>query len=99
MMQRTWVRSGIVEDFDVRQGRLLALVLTRVREHYANDGAPPLSLARLMRLCRRNSLAVTLAVKILANSIADGERMPALWYERVPSRRHPAKRHYRITLR
>lgn len=105
MRRRTWVRSGISEDFDERQQRLLDLVHEQVRRYYRDlHGtrscyAQPLSLARLMRLCNRNSLAVSLAVRVLANSIEDGERVPPIWYERVPSERFPAKRYYRITLR
>jgi hypothetical protein len=98
---RTWVRSGISEDLDQRQQRLLDLVLDAIRRYYSQVPAPThaLSLSRLMRLCNRNSLAVTLAVKILSHTVEEGQRVPLVWYERVPSVRHPAKRYYRITLR
>lgn len=102
MKARTWVRSGIVEDFDVRQQRLLDLVHDRIAYYYRElHGTRPcyagaLSLSRLMRLCKRNSLAISLAVKILANSVEDGQRAPPIWYERVRSERHAAKRYYRI---
>lgn len=105
MRKRTWVRSGIVEDFDERQQRLLDLVLDRIRYFYRElHGTRPcyadsLSLSCLMRLCRRNGLAVSLAVKVLGNSVEDGQHTPPIWYERVPSQRHPAKRYYRILLR
>jgi hypothetical protein len=105
MRQRTWVRSGICEELDARQQRLLDLVLEQIRHYYSDlHGTKPcytnaLSLSRLMRLCRRNGLAVTLAVKILANTVEAGQRTPPIWYERVASVRHPAKRYYRITLR
>ncbi|MFA6286043.1 MAG: hypothetical protein WC661_01565 [Opitutaceae bacterium] len=104
MKRRTWVRSGVVEELDERQQRLLDHVLDRVRHYYRElHGtrpcyAHPLTLSRLMRLCGRNGLAVTLAVKILANSVEDGQRVPSIWYERVASERHPAKRYYRIFL-
>lgn len=105
MRRRAWVRSGIVEEIDARQQRLLDLVLDRISYFYRElHGtrpcyAHPLSLSRLMRLCRRNSLAVTQAVRLLANSVEDGQRTPTIWYERVASERHPAKRYYRIFLR
>lgn len=105
MRRRTWVRSGISEELDARQERFLNLVLVQIIKYYRDlyqtrpCYSDALSLARLSRLCRRNSLAVTLAVKTLANSVEDGERTPFIWYERVPSQRHPAKRYYRITLR
>lgn len=105
MRRRIWVRSGITEEFDERQQRLLDLVHAHIQAYYAilhgtrPCYAQPLSLARLMRLCGRNSLAVSMAVKILANSVEDGQSVPPIWYERVPSPRHPAKRYYRITLR
>ena len=105
MRRRTWVRSGISEELDERQQRLLDWVMNRIEHYYAvlHNTRPcyaqALSLSRLMKLCGRNGLAVTLAVKILANSIEEGEQSPPIWYERVPSERHPAKRFYRIFLR
>jgi hypothetical protein len=105
MNRREWVRSGIVEDIDVRQQQLLDLVLDRIRFYYRELHqtkacfAHPLSLSRLMRLCRRNGYAVTLAVKTLGNTVAAGEESPPIFYERVSSLRHPAKRTYRIFLR
>lgn len=105
MRRRTWVRSGITEELDIRQQHLLDAVYETISFYYRElHGTRPcctqaLSLSRLMRLCKRNSIAVSLAVKILANSVEDGQRTPLIWYERVPSVRHPAKRYYRILLR
>ena len=105
MRRRTWVRSGVSEELDERQQRLLDWVYDRIGHYYREQhGTRPcfaqaLLLSRLMRLCKRNSVAVSLAVKILANSVEDGQRVPLIWYERVPSVRHPAKRYYRIMLR
>lgn len=100
MRERTWVRSGVVESFDVRQQALLDLVLQQMESYYADGQCRrPLSLSRLARLCNRNGVAISLAVRILANSVDEGQRAPPIWYERVPSLRHPAKRYYRIVLR
>lgn len=105
MRQRTWVRSGITEDIDARQQALLDLVRSQVERYYRElHGTRPcfagaLTLSRLMRMCNRNGIAVSLALRILANTVEEGQREPSVWYERVPSKRHPAKRYYRITLR
>lgn len=106
MEQRVWIRSGIVEELDEKQARLLNLVLEKVKLYYRElyQTRPchrhPLSLSRLMKLCNRNSQSVTLAVKYLGNTIPYGSKgSPPITYDRVPARQNNSHRPYRIFLR
>src|SRR5258708_18685195 len=94
--KRLWIKSGNVEELDAKQQRLLELVLEKIRFYYREIYRTrscyqyPLSLSRLMRLCKRNSYAITLAVKILANTIPDDnkEGLPPIYYTRVSSEKN-----------
>ena len=104
--RRVWIRSGIVEQLDQRQVHLLALVHEKIAFYYAklHQTRPcyqyPLSLSRLMKLCRRSSYAVTLALKYLANTVPEGShQVPAIYYDRVASAKNKTHRPYRIFLR
>lgn len=106
MEKRVWIRSGIVEELDARQVRLIELVLEKIRFYYRNLHATkpslqyPLSLSRLMKLCRRSGSAVTLALRYLANTVPMGSHTePPVYYDRVFSKRNPSHRPYRIFLR
>jgi hypothetical protein len=106
VQKRVWVRSGVVEELDARQTRLLDLVLERIRFYYASlyRTAPryqyPLSLARLMKLCHRGGQTVALAIKYLANTVPEGSsETPPIYYDRVASARNRTHRPYRIFLR
>lgn len=91
---------------DRRQTRLLELVLGQI-VHYYRDlyrtrpcYAHPLSLARLIRLCRQNGPAVTLALRYLANTVPVGsQEPPRVYYDRIASHRNRTHRPYRIFLR
>ena len=106
MATRVWIRSGIEEEIDARQERLLDLVLTKIRFYYLELHLTqpryqyPLSLATLMRLTRRNSYAVMSAVRLLANSQdkSNGAE-PPIYYDRAESQRNRSHRPYRIYLR
>ena len=104
MRKRIFVRSGVEEEFDARQQRLLDHVLQAVERYYRDLHRTrsmyeqPLSLSILMRLTRRSGDAVLKAVRILANSVAEDERQPPLFYDRIRAR-HCAHRPYRIFLR
>jgi hypothetical protein len=53
-----------------------------------------------MKLCRRSSYAVTLALKYLANTVPEGSgRLPPIFYDRGQSQRNKSHRPYRIFLR
>jgi hypothetical protein len=102
MQKRIWINSGVVEDFDVRQQRLLSLVLENVekyyRDHYETRSMYryPLSLSRLARMCNRSKPTVLAAVRVLANSNSvDGEEA-SLFYDRISSGRNASHRPYRI---
>jgi hypothetical protein len=104
--RRVWIKSGVVEELDERQQRLLRLVLDKVQFYYRelHRTRPcyqyPLSLSRLMKLCRRSGYAVTLALKYLANTVPEGSRaQPAIFYDRGQSQRNKSHRPYRIFLR
>lgn len=106
MQKRVWIRSGVVEELDLRQLGLLDLVYDRIvfyyRELYRTRPCYqyPLSLARLMKLCRRNSHAVTMALRYLANTIPAGsEDEPLIYYDRLASAKNKSHRPYRIFLR
>ena len=106
MKQRRWLGTGYIESFDVRQQRLLDLVLENVRHYYAELYETrdcyryPLTLSRLMKQCNRSGLRTLMAVRILSYSIAmEKEFEPPLVYEREPSARNALRRPYRIYLR
>lgn len=105
MQQRTWVRSGISEDFDKRQQRLLDLVHSKIvyyyRELYQTKlcYAYPLSLARLAKLCKRSGASVAMAVRVLANTVTPGVSEPVITYDRQNSLKNKSHRPYRIFLR
>jgi hypothetical protein len=101
-----WVKSGVVEELDERQLRLLHLVYEQILFYYQklHRTRPcyqyPLSLSRLMRLCRRNSHAVTTALRYLANTVPAGSHSePPVFYDRVASAKNKSHRPYRIFLR
>ena len=106
MERRVWVRSGVVEELDARQARLIHLVLEKIQSYYRelHGTRPcyryPLSLSRLMKLCNRSSQSVTLALRILANTIAQGsDAAPPVFYDRVHAQKNKTHRPYRIFLR
>src|SRR2546425_8349463 len=71
--KRVWVKSGIVEELDKKQARLLRLVYEKIVFYYRHLYQTrwcyqyPLSLFRLMKLCNRNGQAITNALRLLAN--------------------------------
>ncbi len=106
MKQRKWLGTGYIESFDVRQQRLLDLVLEMVRYYYADLYETrhchryPLTLSRLMKLCNRSGLRALMAVRILSYSIdMETELEPPLVYERDSSSKNAMRRPYRIYLR
>jgi len=106
MNRRKWLGTGTIESFDVRQQRLLDLVLEKVRYYYAELHETrdcykhPLTLSRLMKLCNRSGLRTLMAVRILSYSIdMESELQPPLIYEREPSKKNAMRRPYRIYLR
>lgn len=106
MRARRWLGTGMVESFDVRQQRLLDLVLEKVSYYYselyeARDCYRyPLTISRLMKLCNRSGSRTLMAVRILSHSIdVESEVEPPLAYERDPSQNNALRRPYRIYLR
>ena len=106
MEKRVWVRSGVVEELDVRQSRLIHLVLEKIQSYYRelHGTRPcyryPLSLSRLMKLCNRSSQSVTLALRILANTVPQGSHAePPVLYDRIAAQKNKSHRPYRIFLR
>ena len=106
MERRVWIKSGVVDELDERQQRLLRLVLEQIEFYYRelHGTRPcyryPLSLSRLMKLCRRSSYAVTLAIKYLANTVPEGSAaQPPIYYDRTAAERNKSHRPYRIFLR
>lgn len=104
--KRVWIRSGIVEDLDARQSRLIQLVYEKVVLYYQHlyRTRPcyqhPLSLSRLMKLCNRSGQAVSLALRYLANTIPYGsDEVPRVYYYRDSSERNHSHRPYKIFLR
>lgn len=92
MEKRIWIGTGIIEELDTRQVRFLELVLGKIKYYYRNlyrrEGNPhPLSLSKLMELTNRNSIALTCAIRLLANSISEGfEEKPPIYYQRVKAK-------------
>jgi hypothetical protein len=106
MQKRVWIRSGIVEELDSKQEDLLKLVLAKIEFYYRelHGTRPvfqyPLSLSRLMKLCNRNSYAVSTALKYLANTVPFGSTgEPPIYYDRISAQRNHSHRPYRIFLR
>jgi hypothetical protein len=106
MQKRVWIRSGIVEELDERQVRLLELVYEKIVFYYEklHGTRPslkyPLSLSRLTKLCKRSGTSVSAALRYLANTVPLGSKEePPIFYDRVPARRNPSHRPYRIFLR
>jgi len=104
--RRVWIRSGIVEELDERQQRLMGLVLEKIKLYYATlyRTRPcyryPLSLSRLMQLSNRSSTAVMTAIRYLAHTIPYGSQTePPVYYDRGKSTRNNTHRPYRIFLR
>jgi len=106
MQRRVWIRSGVVEELDRSQVQLLELVQRQIEFYYRElyRTRPcyqyPLSLSRLMRLCKRSSHAVVSALRYLANTIPEGaDGQPRVFYDRTASIRNKSHRPYRIFLR
>ncbi len=106
MQKRVWIKSGIVEELDRRQVRLLDLVLQTIVFYYEKlyRTRPcyqyPLNLSRLMKLCHRSSSAVSLALRYLANTVPVGSAgQPPVYYDRTASQKNQSHRPYRIFLR
>ena len=106
MEKRMWIKSGIIEELDARQTRLIELVFEKIEFYYQNlyQTRPcyqyPLSLSRLMKLCKRNSPTINLALRYLANTIPVGSTtQPPIYYDRVQAQKNKSHRSYRIFLR
>jgi len=106
MERRVWIRSGVVEELDAKQVRLIELVLEKIEFYYRelHGTRPcyrfPLSLSRLMKLTNRSGSAVVLALRILANTIPFGAPAdPPVFYDRVSAQKNQTHRPYRIFLR
>ncbi len=106
MEKRVWIRSGIVEELDVRQSQLLAVVYDQIVFYYQKlyRTRPcyqyPLSLSRLMKLCNRSGHAVTTALRYLANTVpVSSKGRPAVFYDRLAAQKNKSHRPYRIFLR
>jgi hypothetical protein len=104
--KRVWIKSGIVEELDAKQQRLIHLVLEKTQYYYQqlHRTRPcyqhPLSLSRLMKLCNRGGHAVANALRILANTIPAGSHAtPPVYYDRAQSQKNKSHRPYRIFLR
>ena len=53
-----------------------------------------------MKLCNRSSQAVTLALRILANTVPQGSHEePPIFYDRIGAQKNKSHRPYRIFLR
>jgi len=106
MQKRVWIRSGVVEDLDAKQVRLINLVQKKIVFYYKHlyGTRPcyryPLSLSRLMKLCHRSGHTVSTALRYLANTIPVGsDEEPPIFYDRRSAVRNKSHRPYRIFLR
>jgi len=106
MEKRVWIQSGIVEELDARQSKLLALVYHQIVFYYQRlyRTRPcyqyPLSLSRLMKLCNRSGHAVAAALRYLANTVPVGAKgEPPISYDRLAAQKNKSHRPYRIFLR
>jgi hypothetical protein len=104
IIRREYIRSGIFEELDSRQQRLLKIVLDAIKYYYQKlyrtsaKYDQPLSLSMLMQLTNRSGSSVLSAVRILANTIENADTEPPIHYDRV-SARNGAHRPYRIFLK
>ena len=75
IIRREYVRSGDVEELDIRQQRLLKIVFETIKFYYGElyrtsaKYDQPLSLFILMQLTNRSGSSVLSAVRILANTM------------------------------
>lgn len=107
MEKRVWIKSGVVEELDAKQERLIHLVLEKIQFYYRHlyRTRPcyqyPLSVSRLMKLCNRSGHAVASALRILANTVPLGssDNQPPIYYDRAHSLKNKSHRPYRIFLR
>ena len=106
MQKRVWIKSGIVEELDAKQQRLIHLVHEKIIFYYRHlyRTRPcyqyPLSLSRLMKLSNRSGTAVATALRYLANTVpVGGPKEPLIYYDRTHSEKNPSHRPYRIWLR
>ena len=104
--RRIWIKSGIIEELDKRQLQLLDLVYEKIKFYYSElyGTRPcyqyPLSLSRLMKLCSRNSYAVSMALRYLANTVPVGSKAKLpIYYDRQSAEKNKSHRPYRIFLR
>ena len=104
--KRVWIKSGVVEDLDEKQIRLINLVYEKIvfyyRELYRTRPCYqyPLSLSRLMKLCNRSGHAVATALRYLANTVPVGSsEQPKVFYDRRAAMKNKSHRPYRIFLR
>ncbi len=102
MQKRIWIKSGVIEDFDKRQQRLLDLVLENAERYYRElyqtraKYQYPLTLSQLAGMCNRSKPVVLAAVRVLANtSEKEGERT-RIFYDRISSTKNASHRPYRI---
>ncbi|MCX6909142.1 MAG: hypothetical protein NTY01_14020 [Verrucomicrobia bacterium] len=96
----------MIEELDAKQNRLLELVYEKIVFYYRelHGTRPcyryPLSLSRLMKLCKRSGHAITLAMRYLANTVPEGSgESPVIFYDRQAAQRNKSHRPYRIFLR
>ena len=105
MKTRKWISSGITEELDKRQQQLLENVYGQIDHYYRNlylttsKFAVPLTLSTLSKLCKRSNVVVMGAVRMLANTIEEGEEQPRIYYQRIKSGRNASHRPYQIFLR
>ncbi len=106
IQKRVWIKSGIVEELDEKQCRLIGLVYSNIVLYYRKlyRTRPcyqyPLSLSRLMKLCNRSSYAVSMALRYLANTVPlESKEAPPIFYDRRSAVRNKSHRPYRIFLR
>ena len=106
MEKRVWIKSGIVEELDAKQVRLINLVFEKIVFYYRHlyRTRPryqyPLSLSRLMKLCNRGGATVSLALRYLANTVPAGSsELPPIHYDRTSASKNKSHRPYRIFLR
>ena len=106
MQKRLWIKSGVVEELDEKQIRLMNLVYEKIvfyyRELYRTRPRYqyPLSLSRLMKLCHRSGHAVTTALRYLGNTVPVGSNeQPRVFYDRRAATKNKSHRPYRIFLR
>ena len=103
LQKRVWIRSGIVEELDKKQVRLLNLVYEKIVFYYRelHGTRPryryPLSLWRLAKLCNRSNRTVVTALHYLANTIPVGSHTePPIYYDRTKAVKNKSHRPYRI---